>query len=295
MIQDSSVLQWNMGCSHARNAAPVATQIEQDRCELIEAMIEEHNPTFVALQETPHECPDRLREKLARRYEVIKGQSGLITLYSIDWSESHFAHEQRASMLLLKHRDESINVQIRLWNVHFWSNYKTDSKEIASKVRKFVNDHVRQHRLESISKTSKKTSEIIVGDFNICPYAETVAGRDCLWANQSLQWALTRARSAGRDPDKRYQPLFNPSWELLGHHEPPFGTYYYDKRPDVDGPWYVFDQMLMSPVHGLTNQRHTMLLSKVGKKELWSDNKSRRPDAQLGSDHYPVLVKFKLS
>jgi endonuclease/exonuclease/phosphatase (EEP) superfamily protein YafD len=283
-----------MGCPQARHAAKVDPKIALRRCELIEAMIRDHNPTFVALQETPPECSVHLRGKSSRRYEVVEGRNGLLTLYSTDWSrpehETTLANELRATMLLLKHG--IFDTRVRLWNIHFWSRFQLDTKQISGRVRQFVNDQVKQYRATSTSEAS----EIIVGDFNMSPYAEFIAGHDCLWANQSLHWALAKERSVRRDPTKKsYRPLFNPSWELLGHHEPPLGTYYYEKSAEVDGPWYVFDQMLMSPAHGLTNERHATILGKAGDAQLWSDTKSRRPDDRLGSDHYPVLVKFKLS
>jgi exonuclease III len=291
MSEVGTILQWNMGCSYAPGAADVDPALAERRCALVEALIEEHKPTFVALQEAPRTCASRLKGKLAQKYGVVPGKKGLITLHSIDWftSEQQINNELRATMILLEHKN--LGVRIRVWNIHLWSLLRLDRSQAHSKARMFVNDHIRKQRAAS----SVTATEIIVGDFNMCPYDQPALTKDCLWGNQSLHWTLARERSASRKPTKSvYVPLFNPSWELLGHHAPPFGTYYYGNGEDVDGPWYVFDQLLMSPNHGLTNQRHTMILEKANDTQLWSNDKIRQPDDQIGSDHYPVLVKFKL-
>jgi hypothetical protein len=126
------------------------------------------------------------------------------------------------------------------------------------------------------------------------PDALCMRAKTGFWSNRSLDEATRADKRVRRQPDfERYRPLFNPMFAISHRPTAPQGTMY-RSGSSVDGPWYTYDQAIMSPVHGLAQGGQVEVLEQIGTVWLWSDDKLRKPDARIGSDHYPVLVKFKL-
>ncbi len=293
MAEVGYVLQWNMGCPHAPGAQPRDPKLVLQRCKLIQDAIELHTPTFVVLQEVPKECLNLFRRTMPRKYQVLKGTSGLVTLYdSKSWqlSSSNPVNVDRGMLAPLVHL--RTKVRIRLWNVHLRSDMNTKTEEKEDLARLFCDIGLRKNRS---TPSSDYSTELIAGDFNMDPLASPMTTKTGFWTNSSLHEATRADRSARRNPAlERYRALFNPMHSVRGRPQPPQGTLYRASSSGL-GPWYTYDQTVMSPEHGLEGpESQVKVLEKIGTVRLWSNAKLRLPDDKIGSDHYPVLVKFKL-
>lgn len=290
MSEFGYVLQWNMGCPHARGARQPDPHVVSRRCNLIQTAINDHRPTFVALQEVPAECVRQFRGTLARRYEILEGQQGLVTLYeSNNWRQTTSTAVQAGRGMLASLAHRTRRTVIRVWNVHLVSHLRTEKDDKDERARLFCDVHLRRQR-----DTAPNATELIVGDFNFDPEDLPVKAQGGFWANASLEEAARAEKRARRNPDLRlYRPLFNPMWELRGRRIPPLGTTY-RAGSTAHGPWYIHDQTIMSPAHGIPREEHVHLIEGIGSVYLWSNSDVRQPDAEIGSDHYPLLVKFKL-
>jgi hypothetical protein len=123
------------------------------------------------------------------------------------------------------------------------------------------------------------------------PFDEHMVGRTFLNANRSLEFSSSeRAQRPYEVKDGRLQ---NPTWSLLGRTKPPLGTYY--KTGFAGGPWYVYDQVLLSPEHCIRHRPQARLVIKANKAPLYSPRSTvRSPDENIGSDHFPLRVRFQI-
>lgn len=125
---------------------------------------------------------------------------------------------------------------------------------------------------------------VLVGDLNMNPFDEGVAGADALNA------VSTRAKAGEgtRTVDGREHPLFyNPMWGMFGDRvesRPP-GTYYRSAGRQVNYFWNVFDQVLLRPTV-MDWLRDVSVLRTDGAESLLTP--AGLPDATAGSDHLPI-------
>jgi hypothetical protein len=131
---------------------------------------------------------------------------------------------------------------------------------------------------------------VLVGDLNMNPFEDGVAGCDGLHA------VMTRdiARSGGRTIDAVHRPFFyNPMWQFFGDRPgAPPGTHYFDGggKP-INFFWNMYDQVMVRP--DLMDQlREVKILEMIGTTPLRQAN--GRPAAAVGSDHLPLFFVLEL-
>jgi hypothetical protein len=131
--------------------------------------------------------------------------------------------------------------------------------------------------------------EVVAGDFNMAPYADVLVlpSPGGFGANRCLPWTSRRKKSA----EAEHVPLYNPTWSLLAAEEPPQGSYY--SARDL-GPWYVFDQVLMSPEMAPSKTPRVMVASTAGGTALHSPKPVCKPLESVGSDHFPVIAHLAM-
>lgn len=268
------ILVWNLGFN-TKTDRPT----EVSRRQLLSQLIDDLKPSIVALQESP----SRLR--VQRRLKGEPGPGKLFTAYDPTiWQRTERREFlTRAVGLALVHRRSGR--EIFFWNLHLPSllNGNTPTSQ-----RAYVRDRFKP-QFESARKAGRP--DVLVGDFNLSPYDEVLMAPGGLWANRSLHDAVEYARSAVLPK----LPLFNPSWELLGNHSPPCGTYYLAQRLDGEGPWHVIDQALMSPELATPGSSHVRLISSVRATSLCRADSVRVPLKRVGSDHLPLQVTIDVT
>lgn len=133
----------------------------------------------------------------------------------------------------------------------------------------------------------KHARTVVVGDLNMNPFEEGVAGADAL--HGVMEWAATE-REARVIQGVSYRMFYNPMWGLLGDRTPgPPGTYYRSAAEAVNYFWNTYDQVLLRPslagrldaLEVLTGDGSAGLLTPHG-----------LPDRQAGSDHLPLLFRI---
>lgn len=132
---------------------------------------------------------------------------------------------------------------------------------------------------------------IIVGDLNMNPFEDGVAGSEGLHGVMSKQIA----QRGGRTVQGEHRSFFyNPMWSLFGDRSPgPPGTYFYNRtgRPR-NLFWNIFDQVLIRPpLLDAFVDASLQVLTTAGDMPLLCDGK---PDSQNLSDHLPIVFELHL-
>lgn len=268
------ILVWNLGFNTTTDGPTGAS-----RRQLLSHLIDDLKPSIVALQE----APPRLR--VQGRLKREPGPGKLFTGFDpAIWQRTERREFlRRAVGLGLVHRRSGR--EIFFWNLHLPSllNGNTPPSQ-----RAYVRDRFKPE-FESARKAGRP--DVLVGDFNLSPYDEVLMAPGGFWANRSLHDTIEYARSAVIPK----LPLFNPSWELLGNHSAPCGTYYLAQRLDGEGPWHVIDQALMSPELAIPGSSHVRLISSVRTTSLCGGDSVRVPLKDVGSDHLPFQVMIDVT
>ena len=119
----------------------------------------------------------------------------------------------------------------------------------------YKDKNARNRRADNVSDVIRKIEEdlfradvyksIVVGDFNLQPYSQGIAGVFGFNATMSISNARRYYRNI--DGEKRYF-YFNPMWKLMGDNKLVQGTYYVDSdQQDLSMFWYSFDEVLIRP------------------------------------------------
>lgn len=287
MSEIAKILVWNMnGFSKKCDDDGVKAR----RVLLLEELIREHTPSIFALQEPVVDLLTRISSSIRSEYAIdALGTRRLVSGFlKSDWDRIEQPYQQKhAVMVTLKHTRVP-DMITQFWNVHLAPRDGTDKQ--AGSVAMLC-DALKNHRLKA-KVNGKKHSEIVAGDFNLNPFDTLMTDKDRLNANQSA--AFVRG---GRtmESHENYR-MFNPTWQVLGRIKPPLGTFYADDKHYVGGPWYVFDQVLLSPEHYVQDHRaQARLITKVGTTSLYGERApTRRPNENIGSDHFPLRVRFQI-
>lgn len=162
----------------------------------------------------------------------------------------------------------------------------------------FKDENARNKRADNVSDLIRKIEEkvfqddefksIVVGDFNLQPYSQGIAGVFGFNATMSVTNAIKQYRTI--EGEKRYF-YFNPMWKLMGDNKLVQGTYYVDNdQQDLSMFWYSFDEVLIRPYFiDKFNWEYFGVIEKTESYNLISDHKINKT---LFSDHLPL--KFEI-
>lgn len=272
----SYLLQWNMGygvdkCQAGGGARELA----------LAELIEDHRPDFIALQEASLDSVSKLR---SAGYGIRRQKSrNLLTGFlKKKWSTKktrQYGSRYFLGVLFVRPTRNPVHV----YNVHLPSRLRKDKQEIEEELRSFS-----QWLRESRARRKVPRDEIVVGDLNLSPYDDAVQNERYLDANRALKWAKRTQKKKFGD---RFH-LFNPSWSLLGCGEDPLGTHYYTRRGG-EGPWFVLDQIIVSPALAGPKTAKPLVITKTRSHQLAKPG-TGAPNKTEMIDHFPVLTELDL-
>lgn len=197
-----------------------------------------------------------------------------------------------------------INISVIKEEKHF-SSYKIIDKGVTvllnvvhliSAMQK--DEKARNRRADNVSDLIRKIEEtvfradefksIVVGDFNLQPYSQGIAGVFGFNATMSIMKARKQYRRV--DGEKRYF-YFNPMWKIMGDNKLVQGTYYVDNdQQDLSMFWYSFDEVLIRPY--FIDMFNWEYFGVVENTENYSLIKGHKIDKISFSDHLPF--KFEI-
>lgn len=266
------LLTWNMGCGpYVR----VPAETRQRRLELLGQLIEEQGPSLIALQEAPSEKD--LHGTLGTRFDLIRTEKGVVAAFDSErWTCNYRTiSDDRIAVAGLA----GVGAGTSLWflSVHGPAvNVTTERK--AEFVRRRVAALLRARRADDDGRLN-----IVAGDVNLPPFNDAITSDEGLRANRSWDWAAKH--SSGTD-----RALFNCTWILLGKHRLP-GTFY-RSSVDLDGPWFGYDQIMLSAALSDHDAFAVNIIEKVGTTSLRKSGRIGMPDENVGSDHLPIVSKL---
>lgn len=137
----------------------------------------------------------------------------------------------------------------------------------------------------------RHTRTLIIGDLNMNPFECGVLGADGIHGVSDRRIA---ARGMRRVAGKDCRFFYNPMWNYLGDAPPgPPGTYFYDTGRQINTYWNIFDQVLFRPeLLDAFSDENLQVLTEVDTTSLATQ--SGRPDDNIGSDHFPILLSLKI-
>ena len=145
--------------------------------------------------------------------------------------------------------------------------------------------------IQKEEQRSGHSRTVLVGDFNMNPFENGVAGAAGLHAVMTKQIASKKRRTV---LGEQYPFFYNPMWSCFADRTAgPPGTHYYERAEHVCCFWNVFDQVLLRPdLMDRFPSEELRILTEDGDSSLLSP--SGLPDKAAGSDHLPVLFKLDL-
>ncbi|MEF9952655.1 MAG: hypothetical protein RR898_06865 [Clostridium sp.] len=116
----------------------------------------------------------------------------------------------------------------------------------------YANMHDNINELQTVRKAIEDTERIvnskksiIVGDFNINPFEESMVSAIGMHS-LSCRKVVFRNKIR-RIQNKQHYTFYNPMWNMLGDMDSPSGTYYYSKGSTLKYFWNTFDQVIIRP------------------------------------------------
>jgi hypothetical protein len=173
--------------------------------------------------------------------------------------------------------------ELLLATAHLPSKLRTSEEEQERILRRFAG------RLNDLEDRRSHSRTLVLGDLNANPYQRGVVSADGLHGVPTRAIAMKGHRVVG---GKRYKMFYNPMWRFFGDGRPgPSGTYFRWRAEHDCVFWYLFDQVLIRPdlipycadpdIEIVTTDGETSFVRPDG-----------TPDADVGSDHLPVLVRL---
>ncbi len=135
------------------------------------------------------------------------------------------------------------------------------------------------------------TRTVLVGDWNMNPFEDGMVSAAGLHGVMTRELALQGSRTIDGEA---YRFFYNPMWGRFGDTTPgPPGTYYYRGSEHVTHFWHLFDQVLLRPeLLSFFRPEDLEILDRVGTTSLLTQ--AGLPDRSIGSDHLPLLFRFRL-
>lgn len=177
---------------------------------------------------------------------------------------------------------------ILLVSVHLLSKREMEADEQAD----FCYELARDIREEEDIVGHRRT--LVGGDFNLNPFEVDMIGAVQLHAEATR--TVVEARESRKVQGSERFFFYNPMWNFLGDgHNHPGGSYFYEGSRPHRISWNVFDQFLLRPAllpcFELSNLE---ILTNNGQVSFLQEE-HRKPGANGGSDHLPLLLKLDLS
>lgn len=274
MTKQRNILQWNMGCSRL---ASVKSNVIDARLLTLKNLLGERSPSVVALQEAPQQATTLLQQG---GFTVYGSGELLLGMRNCDWKKGQTVLQQ--SRVLTVEVQLTTQRILLVSNVHLLSRQHSEQLDREDAAREILTALVAQR----VKYVNQVCGEIIVGDFNLNPHDGVMMMKNGFFSNRSRTFVKKMAKKSVL-PKK---PLYNPSWHIYGRAEEPLGSLY-DTNPG-DGPWLVFDQILMSADLIDAGSHEVVLVTGTKGVGLLTAPPVKRPDKAIGSDHLPLVSKF---
>jgi hypothetical protein len=131
---------------------------------------------------------------------------------------------------------------------------------------------------------------IVIGDFNMNPFAAGLVGSEGFHATMSRSIAARKSRTV---LGQTRHFFYNPMWSLLGDNSPgPPGTYFYSSSSPLALFWNTFDQVLLRPdLANYFQPGDVRVISSVGSQSLLTS--AGVPDRAV-ADHLPLFAEVRL-
>lgn len=258
---------------------------KKDVNEIIYSMINEYNPTILALAEYEQEI-----ENLVKYIKIRTGMN-YIASEKFACRVQILVHEKLGSGI--KHCADHTNYTIKILPYNSYNDYHIVAfVHLPSKMQD--NREKNRHLLEQITgkinelDDNKHRKVVILGDFNLNPYEDAMTYLTGCNAVSSRSVAMKISRKDKNEIGKEYFYYYNPMWNFLGDYRGINGTYYYDKTADHSRYWNTFDQFVVSPAL-IKDIDEIKIIENVDGISLV--NKKGIPDSNI-SDHYPLYFKL---
>ena len=143
--------------------------------------------------------------------------------------------------------------------------------------------------LDTTEEDANHDRTVIVGDFNLNPYDDSIVSSDALHAISSFSEAKRGSRTVQGESSKFF---YNPMWSLLGDRSKgPPGTYFWKQSSPTGFGWQMIDQVIFRPsVLESFRDFEVDILTTAGDNSLLGKN--GRPKRST-SDHLPLFFEFK--
>ena len=253
--------------------------------EIIYRMVEEYNPTVLALAEY-----DKGIEKLVENIKVHTNKN-YILIEKLACRVQILINEKLGDKI--EHCADHTNYTIKILPYNSYNdNHIVAFVHLPSKMQD--NREKNRHLLEQITckindlDDNRNRKAVILGDFNLNPYEEAMTYFTGCNAVSSRNIAMKISRKDRSEIDKEYFYYYNPMWNFLGDFNDVNGTYYYDKTSDHSRYWNTFDQFVVSPAL-IRDINDIKIIKNVGGISLV--NKNGIPNANI-SDHCPLYFKL---
>lgn len=162
-----------------------------------------------------------------------------------------------------------------------------------------LEENARDRKAENMSRILRKIEKefyvsdqfksIIVGDFNLQSYAESIIGAYGFNATKSITKALQITRNIDKQEKYFY---FNPMWKLMGENKLVQGTYYNSSDSQIKSIyWYVFDEVLIRPY--FIDKFNWNYFNIVEKTNSYDFVPNSIIDKERYSDHLPLKFEIK--
>jgi hypothetical protein len=289
----AGVLSWNMRHVESNGRTPQSTRAEraahdQRVIDLLRGLLQHFRtlkqvPTIVLLQEAPHPAAgDVLR---ASGFQVVAQEAFVTGAFpAADWvNDASVVNAPARWGMPAAFRELTSGLQLSVSNVHLPSRMHAQDGAIELAAG-YLREDICHQRTTALGR-----SEVVAGDFNLTPDAGALMHPmpKGLGANR-----CRRHVGSPRQQDPRWRGFLNASWSLLGKTDYPLASYYY-AGSKLDGPWYQYDQILLSPDLVGNRQISSEILVQIGNDSLITTNYYSEPDKGVGSDHLPVMVRLR--
>jgi endonuclease/exonuclease/phosphatase family metal-dependent hydrolase len=144
-------------------------------------------------------------------------------------------------------------------------------------------------QLRRVEEKRGHNRTILVGDLNMNPFEDGVVAAAGLHAMMTKACVASRTRIV---QGQEYPFFYNPMWSFFGdRNEGPPGTFYHHRSGHhVSYGWNIFDQVLFRPDVLPWFQADIEIVTKIGETELTGED--GRPNAEIGSDHFPLVFRL---